>query len=943
MRRAAHLVPAQGPISVFIHHNTLHAFEHLPFERAVVEGGRRFGCEPFLSHERYREEMRRGRIRVEDVDAALAEELGAGALEERIGGLASRRELRLVLLQDPIVQETGAALSWALAETREALRNRSLWVAAGKAAHRAAPLPPEAEAPVRHRDFLLASTGFDTDALVHPVLIRLVSAFLDQGLAYWPMPGRESGFFDAVATLYGGRALTPGWMAAFARELGRLKRAGASALSSALESLEVLGVRENEWAPFVEATLLALRGFAGMMRQMETRPDLAPVEAPPASLVDFLAVRLLLERSALAHGACEELGFQGALAGLREELRRRIPEPTPPSPGERAYLLFQVARILGFPPEALERLSSENVDALLLEIEGFSPVDRRRLLHLAYERRHRVEVLDALKARAEEAADRDGAPIAQAIFCIDEREESIRRHLEEVEPRVSTFGAAGFFGVAMYYRGVEDAHARPLCPIGLKPEHEIEERAVEGPESRLLGKREARRFLGRLLHGARVGSRTFTRGTVLTAVLGIGNALPLTFRVLFPRLTARLRKNVEVLLEAQGTRLELDRDESRAPSQGTWSGFTVEEMASIVSRTLEDVGIASEHSHLAHSAPLVLVIGHGSSSLNNPHESAHDCGACGGGRGGPNARAFAQMANDSRVRMLLRERARPILESTWFVGGYHNTCDETLTLYDLDRVPPTHRGTLAILSRDLDRARAANAHERCRRFEILPRNLSVSAALAHVEARSEDLAQTRPEYGHATNAVCIVGRRLRTRGLYLDRRAFLVSYDPEGDEPNGRVLARVLGAALPVVAGINLEYYFSYVDPVGYGCGTKLPHNVTALLGVMDGHASDLRTGLPWQMVEIHEPVRLLVVVETEPAILESILRRDEHLGSLAENRWIQLATLSPTSSDIHLLGASGFAPYGPERRDVPRVSSSRDWYSGSLDHLPPARVVPGK
>src|SRR5690606_14867778 len=118
-------------------------------------------------------------------------------------------------------------------------------------------------------------------------------------------------------------------------------------------------------------------------------------------------------------------------------------------------------------------------------------------------------------------------------------------------------------------------------------------------------------------------------------------------------------------------------------------------------------------------------------------------------------------------------------------------------------------------------------------------DLPIGRAPAHVAGRAVDLGQPRPEYGHATNAVCIVGRRSRTRGLFLDRRAFLVSYDPGGD-PTGELLADLLAAVGPVCAGINLEYYFSRIDPAGYGCGTKLPHNIAGLLGVMDGHASDL-------------------------------------------------------------------------------------------------------
>ena len=56
------------------------------------------------------------------------------------------------------------------------------------------------------------------------------------------------------------------------------------------------------------------------------------------------------------------------------------------------------------------------------------------------------------------------------------------------------------------------------------------------------------------------------------------------------------------------------------------------------------------------------------------------------------------------------------------------------------------------------------AHERARRFQSAPLTLPFAAARRHVEARAEDLAQTRPECGHATNAICFVGRRERTRG-----------------------------------------------------------------------------------------------------------------------------------------------------------------------------------
>jgi hypothetical protein len=214
------------------------------------------------------------------------------------------------------------------------------------------------------------------------------------------------------------------------------------------------------------------------------------------------------------------------------------------------------------------------------------------------------------------------------------------------------------------------------------------------------------------------------------------------------------------------------------------------------------------------------------------------------------------------------------------------------------------------------------------------------AALAHVEGRADDLAQPRPEYGHATNAFCIIGRRTRTRGLFLDRRAFLVSYDPSRDD-DGAILARVMAAVVPVVAGISLEYYFSYVDPTGYGCGTKLPHNVTSLLGVMDGAQSDLRTGLPWQMVEIHEPTRLAIVVEGPRDRLQRVVEANPAIERLVRHRWIWLASLDQESGTVWELRAGGFVAHAPEHALTAIAGGSAAWYQNKRGFLPPVVILP--
>jgi uncharacterized protein YbcC (UPF0753/DUF2309 family) len=935
LEHAARLLPAQGPIGRFVHHNTLHAFEALQFDEAVLAAARVHGAEPFLREEAFRELLAQGRILARDLSEELRLDLGDSCTTNVGLGLdrLSLRTLALLALEEELDPQ---ALAWRVSDMSG--RDAELWAACRAAMGNVQlPDPPSRRLPsMRLRDLLVAAGAADPDDLVSPLVGRVVGAFVDQGVAYWSLPGLDEGLFAAARDLLSQRLDSPEpWRKGLARTFRRLARSRRTAAQVAIDCLDELGVEEFEWDELLSATLLALPGWAGIIRQLELRPDRAPVHSPPTRLIDFVALRLVLDLHA-ARFVAGEAGFDTTSMA---QLRRSLEPLSGPSHDVEASLraslaLFQIAKHAGFQVSRILRIESAEAQAIARELEAFDDLRRRRVWHLAYERRHLVEVVDGLAAHLADAdADAGGTTSAALVFCIDERMESLRRHVEETTPSVRTFGIAGFFGVAMYYRGLDDAVSAPLCPIALVPEHEVNEVPVTGQSRRVQLRSVQRRMAGQLAHGANVGSRTFVRGTLWSSALGVASAIPLVARVLVPRLAARFGRAVgSATLPQVQTRLALLRaSQGRLPS-GRAEGFDVAEMVAIVKAVLEEIGLTQGFPRL------VGIIGHGSSSLNNPHESAHDCGACGGGRGGPNARAFAQMANSKAVREQLASGGVNVPVDTCFFGAYYDTCNCSLTLYDRDQVPESHRDELDSLLETLDAARAQDAHERCRRFDNAPLDLSPSAALRHVEARAEDLAQTRPEYGHATNAVCIIGRRSRTRGLYLDRRAFLVSYDPTSD-PSGTILGRILAAAGPVCAGINLEYYFSFVDPVRYGCATKLPHNITGLMGVMDGHASDLRTGLPWQMVEIHEPVRLLFIIERNPESLSRVISESPVMRRLVENAWVRMAALDPDSAALWVRTSAGFQPYEPRSSELPHKRSSLEWYRGHREHLPPARI----
>src|SRR4051812_7749 len=115
IEHAAHLLPAQGPITVFIHHNTLHAFEDLPFHDAVKKAAHVFGCQPYMTEDRYRDQLKRGRIRFSELQEVVERDLGNLASQE-LPCFGTLLELRLAMLEYPLRSGPTEELVWHVAE-----------------------------------------------------------------------------------------------------------------------------------------------------------------------------------------------------------------------------------------------------------------------------------------------------------------------------------------------------------------------------------------------------------------------------------------------------------------------------------------------------------------------------------------------------------------------------------------------------------------------------------------------------------------------------------------------------------------------------------------------------------------------------------------------------------------------------------------------------------
>lgn len=816
-----HYLPSQTPIKDFIHHNTLHAYQHMKFYEGIFKAGKIFGFQVTLELEDFRRMHQTGRIKDQVLDRVIADKKGIDDLLTWKANLVTKRY-----------------------DTHNEPRIGKL------------------------RAHWKSHYHIDIDNLVQPLLFRILCSYLDQGISIRKFPVHKDGFLASV------RELEKNSFTSFFKT-SRAKKMLLNGDHDLVDLLKMVVGNEAYYEQYIFDQQFTHQGWSGIVAAVEESPHTL-MDSRKISLHDLIVFELLLEIDALD----DSLGknWQSLTTWVHAKPVNLFGD-VHSTELQEVFMLWQ---------DAFEWSYYDDVLAGITQGKRFNSKDSSKVLPFGA----------TGQSEGWERSSLGGAGASfQAIFCIDERECSLRRHIESVDPYCETLSAPGFFGVEFYFQAENGQFYEKLCPAPVTPRYLIKETEIK----------EERKH--ELLYTNK--AQTLLAGTLSALTLGFYAAIRMIQNLFRPQMSPAI-SNAFTHMHKHSS-LTIENKHADDIENGLQIGFGIYEMATRVEGLLRGIGLVD------HFAPIVYAIAHGSSSANNPHHSAHDCGACSGRPGSVNARVFAYMANHPAVRALLKEKGITIPETTWFVGGMHDTAADQIAFYDENLLTVAfaekHKQVLA----DFEKALDLNAKERSRRFASINTKNDLKKVRKDILKRSVSLFEPRPELGHGTNTLCIVGRRDITKNLFLDRRAFLNSYDYRTD-PDGKLLIGVMRPIGLVCGGINLEYYFSRVDNYKLGAGTKLPHNVVGLIGVANSSDGDLRPGLPLQMIEVHDPVRLLVIVEHFPEMVLKAIQSAPEIYEWYINEWVHIVALHPDTKEFFYFKDGQFTRYMPVTQSVPVV-----------------------
>jgi uncharacterized protein YbcC (UPF0753/DUF2309 family) len=840
-----HFLPAQQALKDFIHHNSLHAFQHMKFYDAIFKASKIFGFQVHLQLTEYREMYTTGRIREDVLQMVIA-----------------NKKARLY-------DEVGRSKT-AVAEWKEKLISKE---------YNTINHPRIGEL----RKYWKEVYHLDLDNKVHPILFRILCAFLDQGIAIESFPVVNKPFIDSV------REMEQNSFVSFFKTKA-VKQKFLSRNYSIPELLKTIVGKEEYYEQYLFDQQFAHHGWSGFVSAVEDNPQTL-LDRKQITLKELLEFELLMELDALNH----------ALGNKWQPLAMHVTEPPIDLFAEEPKT--ELAEVIELWQDSFEWSYYDSVlKGILL---AAPPPPEGGILDPAI-------LKDPVKMVSSKNPPSGGRGASlQAIFCIDEREDSIRRHIEAVDKKAETFGAPGFFGVEFYFQQEGGKFYDKLCPAPVTPKYLIKESDAKSIRQEEL-------IYTKYTHG-------ILSGFVLSIAFGFWafvKKIQLLFR---PKMSPAI-SNAYGHMDKHSV-LSIENKSTADIENGLQIGYTLDEMVTRGEGFLRGIGLVKYFS------PIVYFVAHGSSSANNPHHGAHDCGACSGRPGATNARVQSFILNHKKVREVLASKGIVIPDSTQFIGSMHDTAADVWNYYDEEILSTENTKQHLVNIQNFETALNLNAKERSRRFASINTKQELEQVRKAIHSRSVSLFEPRPELGHGTNTLAIIGRRQTTKGLFLDRRAFLNSYDYTTD-PDGAILTAVMRPIGLVCGGINLEYYFSRVDNIKMGAGTKLPHNVMGLFGVANSSDGDLRPGLPWQMIEVHDPVRLLVIVEHQPDIVLKAISSSPEVFEWYKNEWVHIVALHPEEKQFYYFKDGSFEKYNPitDASEIKTIHNMEEFLEGAKE-----------